>query len=259
VEQVEEIDEEKLALIEQKKQLRIEIAAIEAEKAQLLEEITVRKDEANRIIDEVNEQAAQVVAGVEKEREAVMEFRRTEEERITREAVKVKEDASSQGFKEGREEGREVVAGKAINLLKNLESILSQAVQEKDGVILEAEHQILELAIAISRKIVRTEITINPAVIEETLKQALAKVTDRDTITLYLNTTDVELVTKRRSEILKKLDPGSRVNIIEDENIEPGGLVITTNLGNIDATISGQELEIDRFLKQIHEQNQQET
>jgi flagellar assembly protein FliH len=126
-------------------------------------------------------------------------------------------------------------------------------------VILEAEHQILELAIAISRKIVRTEITINPAVIEETLKQALAKVTDRDTITLYLNTTDVELVTKRRSEILKKLDPGSRVNIIEDENIEPGGLVITTNLGNIDATISGQELEIDRFLKQIHEQNQQET
>lgn len=250
----ERVDEEQVALEARKEELRRELAAIESSVKQVEEEIARRKADADAAIEAVNEQASRVVADVEEQRLNFEAWRKEEQEKIQREARKIKEDASQEGFQQGREEGREVAAGKAITLLTGLEQTLSQAIQEKDDVIVQAEKQILELAIAIARKIVRTEIQLNPAVIEETLKQAIGKVTDRDSVTVYINVKDLERVTKRRNEVLRHLDPGSRVTVVEDENIEPGGLIISTQLGNIDATIRGQELEIDRVLRQIHEE-----
>lgn len=255
VEEVRErIDEEYLALEERKRELRAEIAAGEERRQEIEAEIGRRLAEADRSIEEVNEQASRVVEDLERQRLEFEAWRREEQEKVQREARKIREDASQEGFTQGREEGREVAAGKAIALLTGLEQSLARAIREKDSVIVQAEKQILELALAIARKIVRTEIRINPAVIDETVKCAIARVTDRDSVTVYVNLQDLERVTRRRGEILRHLDPGSRVTVVEDENIEPGGLIISTQLGNIDATIRGQELEIDRVLRQIHEE-----
>lgn len=213
------------------------------------------REAAEQAKAEAEARAADLKAEAERIRQEAIDWRRSEEERLLREAKVIREDASQQGFKEGREEGREVAAQKAAGVLQSLEAVLQAALREKDEVVNACEKQILDLAIAIAKKIVRAEITVNPDVIDRTLKQALARMTDRDSITIYVNLVDLEKVTKRKAEILKRLDPGSRVTIVEDENIEPGGLVIQTNLGNIDATVSGQELEIDKILYQTYEED----
>ncbi len=255
-------DDELVSLQAMKDKLKLEVAELfEVQKEiqtridKINEEIEENVGKADIILKSANEESREILTAANKEKEEVQEYRELEEDRLKKEASKIKEDASSDGFREGREEGREIVAGKSISLLKNLEAVLSQAVMEKDSIIVQSEKQILDLSIAISKKIIRTEITINPNVIVETLKQAIAKVTDRDTITVYVNLSDLEKITKRKKEILKNLDPGSRINIVEDSNIEPGGLVISTNMGNIDATISGQEFEMEKILKQSYEKH----
>lgn len=238
-----------------KAQLMMELAKLTARREEVEASCERIRAEAEAEREEARAFAAAMKEEAERVRAEAVEWRRAEEERLLREAKAIREDASQQGFKEGREEGREVAAQKAAGTLKSLEQVLAGALAEKESVVAACERQMLDLSIAIAKKVVRAEITVNPEVIERTLRQALARMSERDSITVYVNLVDLEKVTKRKSEILKRLDPGSRVTIVEDENIEPGGLVIQTALGNIDATVSGQELEIDKILYQTYEED----
>jgi len=69
---------------------------------------------------------------------------------------------------------------------------------------------------------------------------------------------DIAAFTQKKEDILKSLPVDSKVKIIEDNNILPGGCIISTKMGNIDATISSQMLEVEKMLEEALRQEEEE-
>lgn len=206
-------------------------------------EMKKAKKEAEDVIKNARAQEEQIRAEVER-------FKAEEIEKTKIICEEIKEDTRREAFDKGYAEGREDAAIRSKAILQSLEQVLQQALTQKDEIIKKAEQQIVQLAMAISKKVTKCEVTMNRDIIFYSVNEAISKIVDKDTINIYMSLRDINAFTQKKDEILKSLPIGSHVKIIEDNNIEPGGCVIVTNMGNIDATISSQMLEIEKLLEE---------
>ena len=139
------------------------------------------------------------------------------------------------GRREGLESGRQEVAAQT-QLLEQLMCSLTRPFDELDR---EVEVELVELTLAIVRKLVHVEIKSSPELIASVVNETIALLpgTSRD-IQLHLHPEDAQL--------LEELMPGTaRDNnweIIGDVSLQRGGCVVRTRASQIDATV-GARLE----------------
>lgn len=212
-------------------------------------EIRKAKKEAEDVIRQAREEEARI-------REEVENFKADEMEKTRQICEEIKEDARREAFDKGYAEGKEEAAIRAKAILQSLEQVLQQALVEKDEIIKKAEQQIVQIAMAIAKKVTKCEVTMNRDIIFYSVNEAISKIVDRDTINIYMNLKDVKMFTQKKEDILKSLPIDSKVKVIEDNTVEPGGCVISTNMGNIDATISSQMFEIEKLLEESMRQEE---
>ncbi len=149
-----------------------------------------------------------------------------------------KEILKKQAFKEGYEEGVASGKFKFKNLSEELRITINNAVKDRDQLIRDSEAPLLKLSIEIAKKIIQTEMENNPSVFQNILKEALAKVTDKDKVIIKVNPSDIKFVNEYQETFRKQLSDYKQLDIKSDTNISKGGCVIETNLGYIDSSIS---------------------
>lgn len=133
----------------------------------------------------------------------------------------------------GRDFDKQVI--EAIKDLKNYASFFEQAT-------FQLESKILKTSMAIAKKIITIEIGENSSLIaKETLNHLLNKVKTASKIQIHLNPKDY-LVLKDQL----KLD--SYIELHEDINVTPGGVVIASDLGNFDGNI---EAKVNSMLESL--------
>jgi flagellar biosynthesis/type III secretory pathway protein FliH len=81
--------------------------------------------------------------------------------------------------------------------------------------------------------------------------EAIARVSDREQIIVRVNRDDAEYLKRYKDRLSGMLDGVKSFSIIEDNNVEPGGCVIETNLGFIDAKIGTKIKSIESALKKV--------
>ena len=134
------------------------------------------------------------------------------------------------GRREGLESGRQAAAAQ-VQLLEQLMHSLARPFETLDG---EVEEQLLELTLAIVRKLVHVEISCSPDMIVSVINETIALLpgSSRD-IKLHLHPEDAQL--------LEELMPGTaRDNswgIIADASLRRGGCVVKTRASEIDASV----------------------
>ena len=106
------------------------------------------------------------------------------------------------------------------------------------------EHELLELAIQIAKKIVAREVTIDREIALTLVKVSLAKLHNRSIAEVHLNPEDYSFVKNH----LDKLDFRGKIDLVEDKSISVGGCLIHTETGDIDARIESQFDEISHGL-----------
>src|SRR5262245_51814987 len=75
------------------------------------------------------------------------------------EAVRLREEASREGFERGQAEGRELARREESQRIEaGLRKILDEVERQRAGLALEAERDVVRLAIAIAEKIVKAEV-----------------------------------------------------------------------------------------------------
>lgn len=227
------------------------LAKLQQEIDRLNNEIKRLKLEAEQIIKNAKDEEQKIIKSAE-------EYKNNEIEKTKKICEEIKEDARREGFDKGFNEGKEAAFERSKSIIEAIEQVLSEALREKDEIIKKAEHQIVELSMAIAKKITKCEVLLNRDVIIYSVNEAISKIVDHDTINIYMNLKDIEVFTQRKDEILKSLPINSKVKIIEDNSIMPGGCIISTNMGNIDATISTQLLEVERLLEEALRQEEAE-
>jgi flagellar assembly protein FliH len=81
--------------------------------------------------------------------------------------------------------------------------------------------------------------------------QALKKVKGRGNIIIRVNLIDVKLATEHTKEFITLVEGAKSLQIIEDSTVDPGGCVIETDFGEIDARISSQLSELESKILEI--------
>ncbi|MDR2468503.1 MAG: flagellar assembly protein FliH [Spirochaetaceae bacterium] len=159
--------------------------------------------------------------------------------------------AQAEGFEKGREEGYAAGFAEVQRLVVRTQVILERLQDKRSEVIAEAEQQIVDLTLVLARKIVKTISESQRTVVIENIKEALAKVKSRGKITIKVNLADLELSTAHLADFTRTIEGAGNIQILEDTSVDPGGCVIETDFGEIDARIASQFAELEARILEL--------
>ena len=157
-------------------------------------------------------------------------------------------EGKDQGLAQGREEGRQAGRAEAIEeftpQLKDLQVSFTAALEQweadRNGMVLAAREDVLRLALAIAEKVTYRIIQTDSTVIGDQLAEALALLVAPRAVTVAVAPQDRALVEAMLPELIDKINTCTHAAIRDDPSVTPGGCVISTGAGRIDATIERQ-------------------
>jgi len=172
---------------------------------------------------------------------------RNEAERIIQEAMAEADGVREEARAAGKEEGR----AEATSQIAEAMETMNQAIKERKQIVKDAEGEILRLSLKVAEQIIRSEVSLHRDVCLNIVAEAIARVSDREQIIIKVNREDAEYLKRYKDRLTSMLDGVKSFSIIEDASVEPGGCVIETNLGFIDARISTKIKSIEEALKKV--------
>ncbi len=180
---------------------------------------------------------------------------KSEAQRIIDEAMKEAEGIREESRNAGREEGRAEASARIEEAMQTL----NQAVNERKKIIKDSEQEILRLAMKVAEQIIRSEVSLHRDVCLNIVAEAISRVSDREQIIVKVNREDAEYLKRYKDRLAGMLDGVKSFTILEDSAVEPGGCVIETNLGFIDAKISTKLKSIEEALKKVSAEEEKKT
>ena len=222
--------------------------------------------QADGIIKEAEDAAFQEVKRRTDEAQSLKRAAQDEAENLVAEAkqkAKEIEDASRLAFEterkeaeeRGRAAGRETgfAEGKAEveRLIERTQTVLERAQDKRAEILGETEQEIIDLVLLISRKVIKVISENQRNVVISNVVQALRKVKGRGNIIIRVNMADVKLTTEHVKDFIKMLEGSKSIQVVEDSTVDPGGCLIETDFGEIDARISSQLAELETKILEI--------
>jgi len=247
-------------------QLRLEAEEFkknwEAEREQMVSDaqaeaeriIKEAEDEAFRQIREKTEQANAAKKNAEEEAEQILEKARSDAEGVIAEAEekgrKIEADAFERGRQEGRESGIQDGKAEAQRIIERFQTVLNKAIERRNEIIAESETQVINLVLTIVKKIIKVISENQKNVVVNNIVQSLQKLQQKSDVIVRVNLSDLDLASSHKEDILKMAERVQSITIAEDSTVDPGGAIIETDFGEIDARIASQLREIeDRILE----------
>jgi flagellar assembly protein FliH len=110
------------------------------------------------------------------------------------------------------------------------------------------ERDLFRFALAVAERIVRREVMMDDATILRQVKDAIRRVVGVESIRLRIHPQDEAVVRQHRPGIIASVDSLRDVVVEPDAAVEPGGCIIDSSSGNVDARISTQLQQIETAL-----------
>jgi flagellar assembly protein FliH len=153
-------------------------------------------------------------------------------------------EARESGFREGEAVGRAQAQEEIQRAIERLAASIADIDGYRSQVLRHTESDAVLLAIAIARRVLRRELTVDPAAIQGLVRAALERLQSQEGCRVRMHP---DYVPALRASI-EELGMGAKVEVIEDPAQEPGAAVFEMPRGNLDASIDSQLREIERGL-----------
>lgn len=153
-------------------------------------------------------------------------------------------EAFATGYAAGERAGLEAGNTRAEAVLRRLAQTLDDLRGLRGTMIRQTEQQMVQLALAIARRILRREATIDHDLLVAMARVALERVGDTGAATIRLNPEDYAQTVQRHGDHWA----GSRVKIIADPGVSRGGCLVESEFGIVDAGVDAQFDEIARAM-----------
>jgi flagellar assembly protein FliH len=222
--------------------------------------------EADGIIKEAEEAAFQEVKRKTDEAQALKRQAQDEAEKIIAEAGETarkvendsrtafeseRKDAEERGRVAGREAGFAEGKAEVERLIQRTQVVLERAQDKRGEILAETEQEIIDLVLLISRKVIKVISENQRNVVISNVVQALRKVKGRGNIIIRVNMSDVKLSTEHIKDFIQLVEGAKSLQVVEDSTVDPGGCVIETDFGEIDARISSQLAELESKILEL--------
>jgi len=165
--------------------------------------------------------------------------------------------AYSKGKNEGREIGRvegtksttESYEKKIDSLQQKIGKALQMLESSKKLMLHDTEHILLHLCMEMTKKVVRREVEQSNDVVLSVLKHALSYIGHHDKMVLRVAPGDFDKVSGRKDFWVPVGERLNDISIEQDPQVEPGGCILDTNSGRVDARIGVQISELEEMLE----------
>ena len=153
-------------------------------------------------------------------------------------------EAFAKGFSQGELAGAEAAGQRGEMMLHRLMQTLEELTQVRAQMIQQTERQMVQLAMAIARRVVHREVTLDPDLLIAMARVAMERLGETAQVKVRLHPDDYEAAGAARVSQLA----GSNVMILADAHLSRGGCRIESDMGILDAGVNAQLQEIARAL-----------
>lgn len=210
-------------------------------------------DISSNVYDELSLTAKQKAEMIIKEAEtaskSIIEKSKAEAEAALK---KAKEDGYQEGYRKGYNEGYEFgineANSEAEEIRKNADTYIESCKSETEAYIKNKQEEILQLSIAIARQIIKSELAVNPEIVNKIAEQVLSQATDRKHVILKVNPADFNIVKNKKDDLSIYVENPNNLFIIADSNVTQGSVKAETPSGFIDGDIDTQLDMISKIL-----------
>ena len=153
-------------------------------------------------------------------------------------------EAFGKGFAQGELAGAEAAGQRGEAMLHRLTQTLDELTTVRADMIRQTERQMVQLALAIARRIVHREVSLDPDLLLAMARVALERLGETAQVTVRLHPEDYAAA---RAERVSEL-AGSNVAIVADARLSRGACRVESDMGLLDAGIDAQLQEVGRAL-----------
>jgi flagellar assembly protein FliH len=156
----------------------------------------------------------------------------------------IERDAFAKGYAQGERAGLEAGQARSEAMLQRLARTLQELADLRRTIAAQTEHQMVDLALAIAKRIVRREVEIDREFTIALARVALDRLGDQSPAVVRLHPDDAAIVARGGG------DAGlpAHVRVVPDTAVGRGGCIVESDFGIIDATIERQFEELARAL-----------
>jgi len=129
-----------------------------------------------------------------------------------------------------------------------MRGLIDMARVERHKIVEGAESEIVKLAMGIAEQVIHKAVEVDRDVVVAITKAAIGELVAREAITVRVNPIDLERMKQHRDSMLA-LGETKHMRVIEDKRVDPGGVVVETEAGTLDAKIGTQVEEAKRVLR----------
>jgi flagellar assembly protein FliH len=163
---------------------------------------------------------------------------------IQRESEQKIREARAAGLHEGETAGRSRAAAELQPVVARLARAIDELANLRSRLRSEAEGDLIKLALAIARRVLRRELAIDPDALHGLVLAALEKLQAQEICRVKVHPSHAAAVTA----CLAKAVTGATIEVIPDSSREPGSVIFETSRGNLDVSVESQLQEIERGL-----------
>jgi flagellar assembly protein FliH len=156
---------------------------------------------------------------------------------------RVEQEAYQQGLAEGRVIGRQQASSELQPVLERLSRSIAEVSTVRGNLRRQAEKDLVKLSIAIARRVLHRELTLDAESLEGLIKVALEKLDSREMTRVRVHP-DQEAMMRT---LLSRFGQG-KVELVPDTALNKGDVLLDTTNGTIDASVDSQLREIERGL-----------
>lgn len=174
----------------------------------------------------------------------------TQQREIAGEAIKLSKEVQENAYKEAYALG--LTEGKAHAFeeekqrieaeMQDFNKLVNEIKELKTTLMKENEKQIVNLCFYMAKRLLMKEVGANEEYIKTLIKKTLEMAQSDEEVTVRVSAQDKKWIEQYEDTLFKELNLDQSTRIEEDSQINPGGVVIETNHGVIDATVE-QRLE----------------
>jgi len=194
--------------------------------------------EAQRVVDVARRRAARIM---EETRQQAVQLREQARQRGY-------EHGLHEGHQEGQQRGRKEALANAQerfhsdlqHLAENLANTIRELNVQRQDRLRSAEHDLLEFAVEIARRVTKTVGRMSGEVAPANLRSALSMVVAQSDLTVRVHPDDLAALQRFADTLAHEAAAQPHLKFITDSSISRGGVLIVSPDGELDATLEQQ-------------------
>jgi flagellar assembly protein FliH len=177
-----------------------------------------------------NRESHDSAAGPLRERIAALELQ------LTQQAATIRKDS----LREGETQGRARAEAEMKPITEKMGRTIQQILDTKPALRKQVEEEAVQLALAVSRRILRRELSIDPSALHGLVQAAFERVARQETTRIVVHPDQAAQVRAALAAATTR-----NIEVVPDGSRESGTLIFETTRGSVDASLDSQLREIE--------------